>query len=125
MSFLESLSLIWTGFVLIAYLLLLFTILGDLLRDHGLGGGKKAIWVFFLIVAPIITALIYLIFRGRGIPRRQAEAAEAARAEVDAYIRQTAGAKSPTEQIIEAQGLLTAGAVSQTEFETLKAKALA
>lgn len=125
MSFLESLSLIWTGFVLVAYLLLLFTIIGDLFRDHALSGVKKAIWVFFLIVAPVITALIYLIVRGRGINRRQAEAADAARQQVDAYIRQTAGAKSPAEQITEAQALLTAGSITQSEFETLKAKALA
>src|SRR4051794_24995053 len=125
MSFWESLSLIWTGFVLVAYLLLLFTILGDLLRDHALGGGKKAIWVFFLIVAPVITALVYLIVRGHGIARRQVEASEAAREELDSYIRRTAGAKTPTEQIAEAQGLLASGAITQAEFETLKAKALA
>lgn len=125
MSFWESLSLIWTGFVLVAYLLLLFTILGDLLRDHALGGGKKAVWVFFLIVAPVITALVYLIVRGRGIARRQVEASEAAREELDSYIRRTAGAKTPTEQIAEAQSLLTSGAITQAEYETLKAKALA
>lgn len=125
MNFWESLSLIWAGFVLVAYLLLLFTVLGDLLRDHTVSGVKKAVWVFFLIVAPIITALVYLIVRGRGIAGRRIAAQESAREEIDAYIRQTAGAKSPTEQITEAQALLTAGTISQAEFETLKAKALA
>lgn len=125
MSFAESLSLIWTGFVLVAYLLLLFTILGDLLRDHALSGVNKAVWVVFLLLAPVITAVVYLIVRGRGIPRRQAEASEAARREVDEYIRRTAAAKTPTEQIAEAQTLLSAGTITQAEFETLKAKALA
>ncbi|MFI5428535.1 PLDc N-terminal domain-containing protein [Aeromicrobium sp. UC242_57] len=125
MNFWESLSLIWAGFVLVAYLLLLFTVLGDLLRDHTVSGVKKAVWVFFLIIAPIITALVYLIVRGRGIAGRRIEAQEAARDEIDAYIRRTAGAKSPTEQITDAQALLSAGSITQAEFETLKAKALA
>lgn len=125
MNFWESLSLIWTGFVLVAYLLLLFTVLGDLLRDHTLSGVKKAVWVFFLILAPVITALVYLIVRGHGMAGRRAAAEAAAREELDSYIRRAAGQKSPTEQIAEAQALLAAGTVSQAEFEVLKAKALA
>lgn len=58
-------------FAWIAYLLVLFQILGDLLwRDHKTSGWAKAMWVVFLILFPWLTALIYLIARGPGMAER-------------------------------------------------------
>ena len=59
-------------FAWIAYLLVLFQILIDLFwRDHKTSGWVKAIWVIFLIVFPWITALVYLIARGKGMTERR------------------------------------------------------
>ncbi|WP_101948757.1 SHOCT domain-containing protein [Mycobacterium sp. 3519A] len=111
-------------FAWIAYLLVLFQILADLFwRDHKTSGSVKAIWVFFLILLPWLTALVYLIARGQGMSERAREAAAAAKKETDAYIQQVAG-RSPAQEIADAKALLDAGTITQAEFDTLKAKTL-
>ena len=111
-------------FAWIAYLLVLFQILTDLLwRDHKTSGVVKAIWVIFLFIVPWFTALIYLIVRGRGMAERAREAATAAKKDTDDYIRQAAG-RSPAQEIADAKSLLDAGIISQAEYDSLKAKAL-
>lgn len=104
---------VWSAivaFAFIAYLLILFNIIGDLfLRDHQTPGGVKAVWLVFLILFPYVTALIYLITRGEGM---------AARA------RAAAASPTPTQEIAHAKHLLDGGTITQAEFEMLKAKAL-
>ena len=112
-------------FAWIAYLLVLFQILTDLFwRDHTTSGWIKAVWVIFLLVFPWVTAVIYLIARGQGMTERARAAAEAAKKQTDDYIKQAAG-RSPAQEIADAQGLLQSGAITQAEFDSLKAKALA
>ena len=84
----------------------------------------KAIWVVFLIVFPYITALVYLIARGKGMGERSRDAAVAAKKDAEAYIREAAG-RSPAQEIADAKSLLEAGTISQQEFDALKAKASA
>ena len=115
--------LVW-AFVFFAYLMVLFQILGDLFRDRALSGWWKAVWIIFLIVAPFLTALIYVIARGQGMAERQLEAVAKAKSDTDAYIRTVAG-KSAVDQIADAKALLDAGAIDSGEFAALKAKALA
>ncbi|MCX7892439.1 MAG: SHOCT domain-containing protein [Burkholderiales bacterium] len=123
-NFWDIVWLMLSTFVFVAYLLILFQILVDLFRDPDLGGGAKAIWLIALIFLPMLTALIYVIARGRGMAARQQAAMQKAKAETDAYIRHVAG-KSPAEQIADAKALLDAGTISPEEFAKLKAKALA
>jgi hypothetical protein len=111
-------------FAWIAYLLVLFQILVDLFwRDRKTSGWVKAIWVFFLLLLPWLTALIYLIARGKGMAQRAHAAATAAKQETDAYIREVAG-RSPAQEIADAKALLDVGTISQAEFDSLKARAL-
>ena len=117
--------LIW-WFVFIAYLMLLFQILTDLFRDHKLSGWWKALWIVGLVFVPFLTALIYIIARGKGMTERHIAAANAAKAQADSYIREVAtGGQSPTDQIATAKALLDAGTITPDEFASLKAKALA
>ena len=111
-------------FIFVAYLFALFAIVGDIFRDRNLAGGWKAVWIFFLIFFPIVTALVYLIARGKGMGERQVAAAQQYKTAQDDDIKQVAGT-SPAEQIAQAKALLDTGAISPSEFETLKAKALA
>ncbi|UNK71102.1 SHOCT domain-containing protein [Microbacterium sp. H1-D42] len=115
--------MIW-AFFFIAYLMVLFSIIGDIFRDHKLNGWFKALWVIFLIFVPFLTALVYLIARGQGMAERSASQARAAQDATDAYIRQAAG-KSAADEIADAAKLLTAGTITTEEYEKLKAKALA
>lgn len=111
-------------FAFIAYLIVLFNILVDLFwRDHKTSGLVKAVWLIFLIVLPYLTALVYVIARGRGMALRAQESAMAAKKETDDYIRAAAG-RSPAQEIADAKGLLDAGAITQAEFDALKSKVL-
>ncbi len=120
-------GLIWYSLVIfafIAYLMVLFSIIIDLFwRDRETSGWVKAIWVIFLIVFPYITALVYLIARGKGMAERSRDAAIAAKRDTDTYIREAAG-KSPAQEIADAKALLDAGTITQQEYDSLKAKAL-
>lgn len=120
-------NIIWFffwSFAFIAYLFALFAIIGDLFRDHKLNGWWKAIWIVFLIFVPFLTALVYLIARGKGMAERQVRDVEAAQRASEQYIRQVASS-TPADEIAKAKSLLDAGAISAEEFNMLKAKALA
>ncbi|HYJ48792.1 MAG TPA: SHOCT domain-containing protein [Microbacterium sp.] len=119
-------DLIWwflVAFIFIAYLFALFAIIGDLFRDHKLNGFAKAIWIIFLIFVPFLTALIYLIARGKGMAERGAAQAKELQAAQDQYIKSVAGS-SPSEEIAKAKSLLDAGAINQAEFDHIKSRAL-
>ncbi len=112
------------AFVFISALFVVFSVISDLIRDKELNGWAKAIWVIFLIVVPFLTALVYLIFRGRGMAERQALAVARSQQAADEYIRSVAGS-SPSDEIVKAKQLLDQGVISADEFAAIKKKALA
>ena len=128
MSFWNSLGdiLWWTlwFFAFFAYLWAVIAIITDLFRDHKLNGWWKAVWIIFLIFVPFLTALVYLIARGSGMAERAQKEARQVQAATDDYIRATAGAASPSDEIAKAKALLDAGTISQAEYDQLKARAL-
>jgi hypothetical protein len=124
MSFWDVVWFIFISFAFVAYLMVLFSILSDLFRDRETSGWVKAVWIVALIFLPLLTSLIYLIARGSGMAERSWKSAEAVRQQQDAYIREVAGKSSPVDQIAQARAMLDSGAITQTEFDALKAKAL-
>ena len=128
MSFWNSLGdiLWWTlwFFAFFAYLWAVIAIITDLFRDHKLNGWWKAVWIIFLIFVPFLTALVYLIARGSGMSERAQKEARQVQAATDDYIRATAGAASPSDEIAKAKALLDAGTISPAEYDQLKARAL-
>ena len=125
MSFWDFFWLLICSYILVAYLILLFHIVVDVFRDPDLGGGAKALWIIGLIVVPFLIALIYVVTRGRGMAERRAAADRQARADTDQYIQSVASTSSPADQIASAKALLDSGSITPTEFDQLKAKALA
>ena len=123
-NFWDTVLLMVSTFFFIAYLIVLFQVVVDLFRDSEMGGGSKVIWLIGLIFLPVLTALIYILARGRGMADRQRAAVRNAKADTDAYIREVA-AKSPADQIADAKKLLDAGTINGDEFARLKAKAMA
>ncbi|MGN8552256.1 UNVERIFIED_CONTAM: SHOCT domain-containing protein [Microbacterium sp. SLM126] len=124
-SFWDFLLWIFWFYILFACIWIFITIIVDLFRDHTLNGWGKALWVIFLIVVPFLAALIYLIARGKGMTQREMERRGQAQSEANDYIRSVAGTSSPTSEIESAKKLLDSGAITQAEFDALKAKALA
>jgi uncharacterized membrane protein len=127
MSFWDIVWFIFITWIFVAYLMVLFSIIGDIFRDQEMSGVMKAVWMIALVFLPFLTAIVYLISRGRSMAERSARAAAIHRQQQDAYIRDVAGATppSPAEQITQARALLDSGTITQPEFEALKTKALA
>ena len=114
-------------FLFFAWFMCLFWIFGDIFRSKDLGGVARTLWVLFVIFIPWLGILVYLIARGRGMQERQLEQAiQMQRAQTE-YIRSVAGGSSANaaDQIVSAKGLLDSGAITQAEFDRIKAKALA
>ncbi|WP_374969219.1 SHOCT domain-containing protein [Terrabacter sp. BE26] len=118
--------LVWT-FLFVAYLMVLFRILGDLFRDRDLGGFAKVVWVVALIVFPLLASLVYLMVRGRGMAERTMERALRRTDARDAYVRSVAGSNSstPVDQLTKAKSLLDSGAITTEDFAQIKVRALA
>ena len=114
-------------FLFFAWFMCLFWVLGDIFRSRDLGGGAKTLWVIFVIFLPWLGILVYLIVRGHGMQDRQLEQAKEIQAAQEAYIKSVAAPSSggATSQIADAKGLLDSGAITQAEFDQIKAKALA
>ena len=125
MSFWDIVWFIIFSYAFIAYLMMLFSVLGDLFTDHETSGGMKAAWLLFFLVVPFLSLLVYLLARGDGMATRSARRMQAAKADQDAYIQQVAGQASPTAQIAQAQQLRDSGEITADEFASLKARALA
>lgn len=121
-------DLLWSLFVfffMVIYFMMLFRVILDVFRSTDMGGGMKAVWLIILLIIPVLSMLIYVIARGKGMGERDIAQMESMKAEQDAYIKKVAGSDSPTDQIAQAQQLLQSGAITQDEFNALKQKALA
>jgi Phospholipase_D-nuclease N-terminal/Short C-terminal domain len=122
--FLDVLWTIFIFFIWVAWIFLLFRIIFDVFRRHDISGGKKALWMIFIIFLPFIGVLVYLIVNGGKMTERDVEHARASQAQFDDYVRQTAGSGGSAAEIARAKELLDRGAITQAEFEQLKQKAL-
>jgi Short C-terminal domain/Phospholipase_D-nuclease N-terminal len=122
-TFGQGLLTVLEVFLLIAYLWVLFAIIGDLFRDREMSGWGKAGWVFVLLLVPFLGALIYLIARGDGMRERTVREQADMRRHMDEYIRETAGS-SPADELHKLNELRQKGAITDAEFDQAKAKLL-
>jgi len=112
-------------FLWISWFMLIFHVIGDVFRRRDASGLNKTAWLIFVILVPFIGVFSYLIANSDDMARRNAEAASAARGEMDEYVRSVASSGGAAAEIERAKGLLDSGAISQPEFDAIKAKALA
>jgi len=117
-------TIIWI-FLFVAWIMVLFSIIGDLFRDHQLSGWMKAVWIFFLIFIPFLTALIYLIVRGHGMRDRSIKEQADVRRHFESYVRETAGTtgtagSAPIDELHRLNDLKEKGAITDDEFQRLK-----
>ena len=121
------LDVLWTMIIFFAWVVwiwMMVVILTDVFRRRDIGGWAKAAWVVFVVILPWLGVLIYLIVEHDGMRERSTREAQAQRQAFDEYVRDTAGGGSAAE-IAKAKELLDSGAITETEFASLKAKALA
>ena len=121
------LNFIWLMIVFFAFVIwiwLLITVFADIFRRRDIGGGLKALWIIFVIIAPYLGVLIYLIAEHNGMADRSEQQMKSMQKQQDDYIKSVAGS-SPADQVAQAKQLLDSGAITQAEFDTMKAKALA
>ena len=110
-------------FAWLAWIWIAITCFIDIFRRHDIGGFHKAVWVVFIIVIPFLGVLVYLIVQHDGMRERSVKQVQDQQAQFDQYVQQTAGGSAS--EIAKAKELLDSGAITQEEFDSIKAKALA
>jgi hypothetical protein len=119
------LDVLWTivlFFCWVAWIWIVITVFIDLFRREDIGGWGKAAWVVFVVVLPFLGVLVYLIAQHDGMRQRSMKEAQDQKQAFDQYVRETAG--GPATEIAKAKELLDSGAITQEEFDALKARAL-
>jgi hypothetical protein len=112
-------------FAFVIWIWLLFTVFADIFRRHDSSGFGKALWIIFVIIAPYLGVLVYIIAEHKGMAERNIKQIQAQQAQMDEYVKSVAASSDPTEQIAKAKSLLDDGTITQAEFHDLKKKALA
>lgn len=116
------LTFFWYMLVFYFYFMVIWMfiqVFADIFRRENLTGMGKAGWLLLLIVLPFLGILIYMIVRPKNTEQDQRLLAEA-----QAVQSRLVGG-SAVDDIAKAQELLGKGAITQAEFDTIKAKALA
>lgn len=119
---------LWTMFVFFLWVLwfiVLFHVIGDIFRRRDASGAKKTIWLIFVLFLPFLGVFAYLIANGDDMAERNLQQARSQQAQMDDYVRTVAGSGGPAAEIDRAKQLLDSGAITQSEFDAIKAKALA
>jgi preprotein translocase subunit YajC len=122
------LEVLWTMFVFFAFIIwfwILITVFADIFRRHDIGGGAKTLWLIFVIVLPFLGVFVYLISQHDGMNERNMQKMQAQREQMDDYVRSVATTGGAAAEIEKAKGLLDSGAITQSEFDAIKARALA
>jgi len=113
-------------FLFFAWFMCLWWILGDIFRSRDIGVVAKTLWVLFVIVVPWLVSLVYTIPAAGGMHEVHLQEVKGMQEAQNDYVRSVAAEspKSAADEIASAKGLLDSGAITQTEFEQLKARVL-
>ena len=122
------LEVFWTMLIFFAFFIwiwLLITVFMDVFRRQDIGGWGKTGWIIFVIILPYLGVFVYLIAEHKGMTERAIKDQQQAKTQMDDYVRSVAGSSDPASQIASAKELLDKGAITQSEFDAIKQKALA
>ena len=123
------LQVLWSILIFFAWVIFIWiaiTALIDIFRRRDLSGWAKAAWTVFIVLIPWIGVLVYLIVNHDGMTERRYQDAADQQKQFDQYVRTAAGTGGGAAGEIErAKKLLDDGAITQAEFDAIKAKALA
>ena len=102
-------------FFMVMIIWMFISVFADIFRRDDLSGWAKAAWIAGLIILPWLSVILYFCFR----PRET----ESDRRAIE-QVRRAQGL-SATDEIAKAQQLLASGAITQAEYDSIKARALA
>ena len=120
------LNIFWSMVIFFAWVIwiwMVVAVLADVFRRHDISGWAKAAWTVLIIVLPFLGVLSYLIANSAEMAERNERGSRAARSEFDQHV-ETVGAGGAAAEIEKAKNLRDSGAINQSEFDALKAKAL-
>ncbi|PZF79642.1 SHOCT domain-containing protein [Jiangella anatolica] len=125
------LTMLWF-FLFVAWIWLLVTLLTDVFRSDDLSGWTKALWTIFILILPLLGALIYLIVRGSGMADRMAADYRRRDEAFREYVRDAAGdggaaapsGSSTADELTKLARLRDEGVLSPEEFASQKARLL-
>jgi hypothetical protein len=116
-------SMLWF-FLFFMWIMLVFTVIGDIFRSPDLSGVAKAIWTIVIVFMPFLGVFVYLIARGDKMGQHQIEAVQAQEAAMQQYIRSAASGTSAADQLASLAELHTAGKLSDEEFAQAKSSVI-
>ena len=119
-------NVLWTMivfFLWIVWFFILFRVIADIFRRHDISGWGKTAWLIFVIILPFLGVFVYLIAEGNKMNQRDVAGLQQSQEQFDTYVRSVAG--GPAQEIDKAKQLLDQGTITQAEFDSIKAKALA
>jgi Phospholipase_D-nuclease N-terminal/Short C-terminal domain len=122
------LDVLWTMLIFFAWVIwfwLLITVFADIFRRHDIGGGAKVLWCIFVIILPFLGVFIYLIAESKGMQERNVKQVQQQQEQFDTYVKSVASTSGATAEIERGKQLLDSGAITQAEYDAIKAKALA
>ncbi|MFI6009214.1 SHOCT domain-containing protein [Streptomyces sp. NPDC051243] len=123
------LTMLWF-FLWVMWFVLLFRVIGDIFRDHSMGGGAKAGWTVFVCVLPYLGVFVYLIARGRGMGERDVRQTQQQEQAFRSYVREaateapatgTAARPTQADELTKLAGLHDHGEITDDEYERAKA----
>jgi hypothetical protein len=111
-------------FIFVIWIWLAIMVFVDIFRSHDMGGWAKAAWVLFVVILPLLGIFVYLIVRGDGMHKREAEQAAQQQKAFDAYVRQAAGtsADGSADELAKLADLKDRGVINDEEFARMKAR---
>ena len=123
------LGIFWTMLILflwIGWLFILFHVVFDIFRSRDIGGWGKAAWLLLVVIVPLLGVLIYVLARGDSMQQRDVDRARAQQDQLDAYVRQAAGASgvSTADEVAKLSALRDQGVITEQEFASSKSKLL-
>ena len=116
-------SLLWF-FLFFMWIMLVFSIFGDIMRSDDMSGVAKAIWAIVIIFMPFLGVFIYLIARGDKMGARQERARNDQDEAYRAYIRDAAGGGSGSE-LEKLAELHSSGKLTDDEYAQAKSRVIA
>ena len=120
-------SFLWDVLVIFAFIIwfwLLIVVFGDIFRRRDISGWGKTAWIVLVILLPYFGVFIYLIAEHSGMADRNMQQQQGQQAATDQYIRSVSGSGGAASEIETAKNLLDSGAITQAEYDAIKAKAL-